>query len=95
MSRLIDVNDIDFVILEDSLHRIEHRKGDEIDCIIGAPEVKAIPLEMLEQIRAEMQELIDWHDCPIEYDNGNDYWYCQAVTQCIGKLDKVIKEVSE
>ncbi len=52
--RLIDANNIDFVILEDSLHRIEHRKGDEIDCVIGAQEVKAIPIERLEQIEEEI-----------------------------------------
>ena len=44
----------------------------------------------LDDVKAEMESLIDWHDCPIELDNGNDSWYCQAVNQCLEIIDKHI-----
>lgn len=37
--RLIDVNDIKVIELEDSLHIIRHEKGDEIDVHIDAPTI--------------------------------------------------------
>jgi hypothetical protein len=42
----------------------------------------------LDKIRAEIEALIEWHDCPIEYDNGNDAWYCEACNQAIKIIDK-------
>ena len=44
--------------------------------------------EVLDMIRAEIEALIEWHDCPIEYDNGNDAWYCEACNQAIKIIDK-------
>lgn len=43
MGRLIDIENIDYVRLEDSLHCLEHHKGDEVECVICAPTVEAIP----------------------------------------------------
>lgn len=44
--------------------------------------------KVLDKIRAEIETLIDWHDCPIEYDNGNDAWYCEGCNQAIKIIDK-------
>ena len=49
-------------------------------------------IDLLERIKAEIKELIDWHDCPMELDNGNDAWYCEACNQAISIIDKHIKE---
>lgn len=87
--RLIDADNIDFVILEDSLNRIEHKKGDEVDCVIGANEVKAIPIEKLEQTREEM---MDYYDGFVMF-GRRDIAY--AVDNCIKMLDKAIKEQNE
>ena len=43
---------------------------------------------ILDKITDEISALIDWHDCPIEYDNGNDAWYCEACNQAIKIVDK-------
>ena len=43
---------------------------------------------VLDKIRSEIEALIEWHDCPIEYDNGNDAWYCEACNQAIKIIDK-------
>lgn len=43
---------------------------------------------ILDKITDEISELIDWHDCPIEYDNGNDAWYCEACSQAVKIVDK-------
>lgn len=51
MGRLIDVENIDYVKLEDSLHCLEHHKGDEVECVICAPIVEAIP-------KAEVRKLL-------------------------------------
>ena len=68
MGRLIDIENIDYVRLEDSLHCLEHHKGDEVECVICAPTVDAIPkadyenrlkadlVAMLEEIDLEMSE---------------------------------------
>ena len=37
--KLIDVNDIDVIELEDSLHIIRHTKGDDVNVYIDAPTV--------------------------------------------------------
>jgi hypothetical protein len=50
---------------------------------------------ILDKIRAEIEALIDWHDCPIEYDNGNDVWYCEACNQAIKIIDKYKAESEE
>jgi len=47
---------------------------------------------VLDKIRAEIEQLIEWHDCPVEYDNGNDYWYCQALNTVLQIIDKYRKE---
>ena len=51
--------------------------------------IKALEQEpILDKIRAEIEALIEWHDCPIEYDNGNDAWYCEACNRAIKIIDK-------
>ena len=52
-------------------------------------------IDLLEGIKAEIKELIDWHDCPMELDNGNDAWYCEACNMAISIIDKHIKEYTE
>ena len=84
--RLIDADNIDFVILEDSLNRIEHKKGDEVDCVIGANEVKAIPIEKLEKAREKMTH---YHDGFVMF-GRNDLAY--AVDNCIKMLNKALEE---
>ena len=58
----------------------------------GSEEIlTATPLEkVLEDIKGEIEELIDWHDCPIEYDNGNDAWYREACNRAISIIDSHI-----
>lgn len=67
--RLIDIENIDYVRLEDSLHCLEHHKGDEVECVICAPTVEVIPkseyeqrlkadiVAMLTDIQLEIEEL--------------------------------------
>lgn len=43
---------------------------------------------VIDKIRAEIEALIEWHDCPIEYDNGNDAWYREACNQALKIIDK-------
>jgi len=50
---------------------------------------------VLDKIRAEIVELIDWHDCPIELDGGNDLWFCEACNRAIEIIDKYKAERSE
>ena len=50
---------------------------------------------VIDKIRAEIEALIEWHDCPIEYDNGNDAWYCEACNQAIKIIDKYKAEGGE
>lgn len=57
--------------------------------------VRYVKLDVLDKIRAEIEELIEWHDCPIEYDNGNDAWYREACNQAIKIIDKYYKSESE
>ena len=58
---------------------------------MGVSKQKAV----LDKIRAEIEALIEWHDCPIEYDNGNDAWYCEACNQAIKIIDKYKAESEE
>lgn len=44
--------------------------------------------EAWDKVKAEIETLIEWHDCPIEYDNGNDAWYCEACNQALKIIDK-------
>lgn len=79
MGRLIDIENIDYVRLEDSLHCLEHHKGDEVECVICAPTVEAIPKDqyearfkadmvaMLTEIQLEIHELENPY--PHDYDN--------------------------
>ena len=57
--RLIDIENIDYVRLEDSLHCLEHYKGDEVECVICAPTVEAIPKEQYEaRLKADMVAIL-------------------------------------
>ena len=79
--RLIDIENIDYVRLEDSLHCLEHHKGDEVECVICAPTVEAIPkadyenrlkadmVAMLTELQMEIEE-IDVSDVVPEYQDG-------------------------
>lgn len=51
--------------------------------------------DVLDAIRAEIEELIEWHDCPIEYDNENDAWYREACNQALKIIDKYKTESEE
>lgn len=90
--KLIDAENIDFVILEDSLHRIEHKKGDEVNCVIGANEVKAVPIEKLEHIKNRIIESSIVDDDEKYVDNGNLIIETRTVLQII---DNAIKEQNE
>lgn len=50
--------------------------------------------ELLDKIRAEIEELIEWHDCPVELDGGNDLWFCEACKRAIEIIDKYKAERS-
>lgn len=58
--RLIDIENIDYVKLEDSLHCLEHHKGDEVECVICAPTVEAIPKDQYEtRLKADMMAMLE------------------------------------
>lgn len=67
-----------------------------LQLIPNTPKGKAVSMALkaleqdnvLDKIRAEIETLIEWHDCPIEYDNGNDAWYREACNQAIKIIDK-------
>ena len=67
-----------------------------LQLIPNTPKGKAVSMALkaleqdnvLDKIRAEIEALIEWHDCPIEYDNGNDAWYREACNQAIKIIDK-------
>ena len=80
---LIDIDNIDYVILEDSLHRIEHKKGDEIDCVIGAETVRAIPLAEVKQAREEIEQA---HEDLDGYDPQAVWDYISHVDEILDKL---------
>lgn len=84
--RLIDMANIDFVILEDSLHRIEHKKGDEIDCIIGAETVQAIPLDKVKQAKEEIDQAYE------DFDGYDPYALCGYSSRVDEILDRLIAE---
>lgn len=59
MGRLIDIENIDYVRLEDSLHCLEHHKGDEVECVICAPLVEAIPKDQYEaRLKADLEAIL-------------------------------------
>lgn len=45
---------------------------------------------VLHKIEKELEELKDFHNCPIEYDGGNDFRFCQTVNRCLIIIDKYI-----
>jgi hypothetical protein len=51
---LIDIENIDYVRLEDSLHCLEHHRGDEVECVICAPTVEAIPKAHYDELKANI-----------------------------------------
>lgn len=71
------------------------KKADYLYALLTNQEEEAIPISVIEDIKAEIKELIDWHDCPMELDNGNDAWYCEACNMAISIIDKHIKEFTE
>lgn len=50
--------------------------------------VDFIKVDVLDKIRTEIEELIEWHDCPVELDGGNDLYYCEACKLAIEIIDK-------
>ena len=51
--------------------------------------------EAWDKIKTELNELIEWHDTPIEIDNGNDVWYCTAIGMALTIIDKALGEVEQ
>lgn len=99
--RLIDIENIDYVRLEDSLHCLEHHKGDEVECVICAPTVQAIPkadyearlksdmIAMLTDLHLKMEELGDDLDPTEDW----DYGYKSGVEDMIQLLDERIDKL--
>lgn len=86
MKRLIDIENIDYVRLEDSLHCLEHRKGDEVECVICAPLVEAIPKDQYEaRLKADMVAMLTEIQLEIEEldtpNNGSAYIDCVEIIQ--------------
>jgi hypothetical protein len=90
---------VDLISRADAIKAMQEKskKLKNLDTIYGLCGAVAILYDMpsitpqepiLDKIRAEIEALIDWHDCPIEYDNGNDAWYCEACNQVIKIIDK-------
>lgn len=63
-----------------------------LDMAIVELEKPVIIEKVIEDIKAELSNLIDWHDCPIEYDGGCDAWYRTAINQALEIIDKHIGE---
>ena len=86
MGRLIDIENIDYVRLEDSLHCLEHHKGDEVECVICAPTVEAIPkadyearlradmVAMLTEIQLEIEEIEMDNNYPFGFEPVNKFY---------------------
>ena len=51
--------------------------------------------EAWQKVKEELWELVEWHDCPIEYDGGNDAWYRTAIEMAVVIIDKALGEVGE
>ena len=95
--RLIDADNIQRVRLEDSCYVIEHSKGDEIDCIIDASTVPAIPMERIEQLRQEMTDSSFSHYMELgEYIGENTKrWDLIKLPRVLELIDNMIKEYSD
>ena len=86
MGRLIDIENIDYVILEDSLHCLEHHKGDEVECVICAPTVEAIPKADYEnRLKADLKAILV--ELQLEFEENTVRWYVGRVD---GKSDDVV-----
>lgn len=44
--------------------------------------------KVLDKIVAEISELIESHDVPIEIDGGDDAWFCEGCNRAIDIIDK-------
>lgn len=72
---------------------VQARENNEaLNMAIAELEKPAITEKVIEDIKAELSNLIDWHDCPIEYDGGCDAWYRAAINQALEIIDKHIGE---
>ena len=103
MGRLIDAENIDYVRLEDSLHCLEHHKGDEVECVICAPTVEAIPKDqyearlkadmvaMLTEIQLEIKECVDGAEGSPEFEQG----VLNARVQVIKMIQQKINKLKE
>lgn len=85
MRRLIDIENIDYVRLEDSLHCLEHRKGDEVECVICAPTVDAIPKDLIAKAIDKVEEFI----CDFETDTVK----AQGMAKALDIFEKALSEV--
>lgn len=84
--RLIDIENIDYVRLEDSLHCLEHHKGDEVECVICAPTVEAIPKDQYEaRLKADLMAMLT--EIQLECEENTVRWYVGRVD---GKSDDVV-----
>ena len=88
---LISREDLDGLLNESD---VSYEQAKQLQTIIGnLDKIRAEAVgKALDKIRAEIEQLIEWHDCPVEYDNGNDYWYCQALNTVLQIIDKYRKE---
>lgn len=89
--RLIDIENIDYVGLADSLYCLEHHKGDEVKCVICAPTVEAIPKSEYEaRLKADMVAMLTEIQLEIEETEVDvDYaqlYYCKIIQDKINEL---------
>jgi hypothetical protein len=92
---LIDIENIDYVRLEDSLHCLEHRKGDEVECVICAPTVEAIPKSDYEnRLKADVVAMLTEIQLEIEeMDSGCGWEGYRPTAQVIGLIQQKINSL--
>jgi hypothetical protein len=89
MGKLVDIENIDYVRLEDSLHCLEHHKGDEVECVICAPLVEAIPKSEYEaRLKADMVAMLEDLDLQIDESTA----YNTAYNPEVEKVHRLIRD---
>lgn len=85
--RLIDIENIDYVRLEDSLHCLEHHKGDEVECVICAPTVEAIPKAEYEaRLKADLVAMLE--DLNLEIDE----MFARRIDHTVDRIQDLIQQ---
>ena len=92
---LIDIENIDYVRLEDSLHCLEHHKGDEVECVICAPIVEAIPKADYEnRLKADLKAVLVELQLEIkEMDSGCGWEGYRPTAQVLEVIQQKINEL--